>query len=234
MSVSKTILSAELWATGVPESGLLWEDVVPLALLHERSLAMNPRDFGLLIGTLIVQTSDQESHTIHKHIARDRTAIRANLPLAMAWVSQLKLEQLLNADDASDAVRAMLVPVMKHVMKITDWTYPVMKAVVENRLDGYDSAWAADGQPVSNITKYFVACCEELRQTVCYDQIIPDPDGFAEFGELVNQEALEDLRRVRREQHCATYIMDLQKTMPVELCIFSIGTGVEAAAAKYL
>jgi len=138
---------------------------------------MKPSDLGLFAGELIIRTAKKELSNIQRHVGRDRAATRANLTLAMAWVGQMKIGQVLGQADGPEATRMMLAHVMKHVMEVTGWSYPTMCTVLRNGLGGYDAAHSdGEGEPLLNITKYFTACCEELRHEVQYDEIIPDPD----------------------------------------------------------
>lgn len=194
---------------------------------------MTPDEFGQLIGATVVRTSEKEFPEVHRHIGRDQAATRANLPIAMAWVAQTKIEQLLDASSGPTCIRMMLAYVMKHVMEITGWAYETMRTVLENRLDGYDEAVSdGNGQPVLNITNYFVACCEKMRHNVQYNQIIPDPDEVESLGGAVNQDALAQIRQLRRDRDCATYSLDIIETMKVGITILSIGAGVEGAVEE--
>ena len=175
---------------------------VPFFFLE--AACMQPDEFGNFIGLLVVQTAERELKGIQKLVRRDRKATQVNLPLAMAWVCQAKLDQLFDSNGAREAIRMMLAIVMQYCMDITGWDYSTMSPVMANRLDGYDAASVDEGQPVFNITKYFLACCEAPRKDVAYDAIIPDPEALQSLGDMVDAVALAELKRLKRDERCPT------------------------------
>jgi len=200
---------------------------------NQQDRPMKPSDFGQFVAALIIQTSKKELSNIQEHVGRDRAATSANLTLAMTWVGQMKIEQVLTEAAAPEATHMMLAYVMNHVMETTGWSYPTMCAVLKNRLEGYDTAFSdGEGEPLLNITKYFTACCEELRHDVQYDEIIPDPDEVQSLGDAVNKDALAELRRLRREGNCPTYSLAALATCMAGVTIFSVEAGIEAAVGR--
>ncbi len=128
----------------------------------------------------------------------------------------------------------MLAAVMKRAMRVTRWSYDVMRTALESRLEGYDAASSdEEGDSVNNITKYFVACCEELRPEVRYDEIIPNPEELETLGDMVNPKALAELKRVRSEQRWLTYSLRLQDMSIVGASILSMGIAVERVIAEF-
>ena len=195
---------------------------------------MNAASLGEFVGNLIIHMAENQLPEVHKLVRRNRTATHFNLLLAFAWVSHVKLQQLLEDHDAGETVRMMLAAVMKRAMRITKWNYDVMRVALENRLEGYDDASSDEqGDSLNNITKYFVACCEELRQEVHYDEIIPDPEDLEELGDMVDPKALAQLKRMRREQRSLTYSLRLMDMSMVGASILSMGSATEKAVAEY-
>jgi len=195
---------------------------------------MRPGDFGQLIGTAVVQTSERELPAIQQLIGRDPTATRANLPLAMAWVCHVKLEELLGLGDRPEVIQMMLAVVMLDVMQVTGWAYPVMRSVLENRLEEYAIASSAEeGHQVLNIAKYFMGCCDELREEVRYGEMIPDLNELQSYGLEVNPDFILWMEQARGNRHWPTYSLNRLILTKVVASILSLGASVEVAVAKY-
>lgn len=166
---------------------------------------------GALLGELAVQLAAKDYPKLHETVKKDKLSTHINCLLLYTWAGQIVLERI-GVSDVREAILWHVGRVMMELSKL-GCARDRLKPFVESRLEAFDAATTAgEGQPMWNVAKYFIACCDHGWRIIPYDSIIPNPDDLNEmnkaFPGMVNEPAVRQYHELRTKHNVPCYNLD--------------------------
>ena len=159
---------------------------------------MRMSEMGTQLGELVVFMARQLWRQTVDAVDGDADSTFTNQLAMYGWLVREHVREALPPSEANTVLSAMHQLIFAQTEDAWEsWTE--FKRYTSNRRKGLDAAKAdTNGEPMTHIVNYFVACCSDHWSEVAYDEIAPDPDDLELINDLLIDPTLIDRLRSRQ------------------------------------